>query len=134
MKCMNCGKEFKSVRATAKYCSDKCRADYLRKNGDLANLSAKAIDSLSARNLSARNLSAREQDVTLSGQLPANFGLADCQCLHCRQLKLNGINGKLNHGSYMPASELKSNGYILNRVTLSGDIDYRGAISNAIRS
>jgi hypothetical protein len=34
----------------------------------------------------------------------------------------------------MSAAELKSNGYILNRVTLSGDIDYHGAISNAIRS
>jgi len=29
-KCINCGKEFESKRDTAKYCSDKCKKQYLR--------------------------------------------------------------------------------------------------------
>jgi len=109
MKCLNCGKEFEAVRSTAKYCSDKCKLDYNRglsvSINDVVSVSDTPID-------------------TVSNRLPANYGQDDCQCLHCLSLKINDIKGKLNHGSYMDAQELKLNGYIANRVTLPGDIDY----------
>jgi hypothetical protein len=65
-----------------------------------------------------------EQIQSEQQNLPLNYGADDCTCKHCQQLKTNNIKGKLNHGAPMFAAQLRDNGYIANRVTLPGDIDY----------
>ena len=59
-----------------------------------------------------------------SGQLPANFGKLDCDCMHCQQNRHQGSKHVINHGTYKPANKLARNE--LNRVSLSGDVDYAG--------
>jgi hypothetical protein len=54
--------------------------------------------------------------------LPANFGQADCQCLHCRANTNNGNRLTINHGQYKTADQLQPNE--VNRVSLPSDIDY----------
>lgn len=56
---------------------------------------------------------------------PANFGQPDCECRHCANNRNNGSRLVINHGPYKPVSELKDNE--VNRVSLPGDVDYRGA-------
>src|SRR3990167_852220 len=38
MKCLECEKEFKALRATAKFCSDTCKKRYARKSVPLKNV------------------------------------------------------------------------------------------------
>ena len=56
--------------------------------------------------------------------LPDNFGLNNCACMHCKQLKTIKPNARLNHFAPMSAEQLKLNGYDVNRVSLPGDSDY----------
>jgi hypothetical protein len=64
---------------------------------------------------------------------PINYGTDDCTCLHCQQLKTNGVKGKLNHGVPMFAAQLRDAGYIANRVSLPGDIDYKGVAMGGLK-
>jgi len=59
-----------------------------------------------------------------NGGLPANFGLENCECLHCRANKSSGNKHIINHGIWKPASKLAANE--LNRHSLPGDVDYVG--------
>ena len=54
----------------------------------------------------------------LRAVVPANYGLADCQCRNCGIVAANGGRVRLNHGVYKAGEE--------NRVALPGDIDYVG--------
>lgn len=58
-----------------------------------------------------------------------NFGQPDCECMHCRQVRVNNITygrkHKLNHGPYKKEEQLEDNEF--NRVPLPGDPDYTGA-------
>jgi hypothetical protein len=56
--------------------------------------------------------------------LPANFGLEDCDCRHCRWNRDGGSKHIINHGRYKTAKELRVNEF--NRVSLPGDVDYVG--------
>lgn len=51
---------------------------------------------------------------------PANYGQADCQCMHCKQSTVS----RPNHGAYKRSHELATNE--VNRVALPGDVDYKG--------
>ena len=33
MKCLNCGKEFKQIEKTSKFCCKKCLSEYISRNG-----------------------------------------------------------------------------------------------------
>jgi hypothetical protein len=55
---------------------------------------------------------------------PANFGLFDCQCMHCRQNRANGSKLVINHGPAKAIGKLGPNE--VNRVSLPGDVDYDG--------
>jgi hypothetical protein len=63
-------------------------------------------------------------DVIVTGvtPLPANYGLSNCACLHCRAVKTNKSNAILNHGPVKTYEQLAANEY--NRVSLPGDVDY----------
>jgi hypothetical protein len=58
----------------------------------------------------------------LRAEVPANYGLPDCTCQHCRQTKANKSCLVLNHGAYKTAEHLAINE--INRVSLPGDVDY----------
>ncbi len=57
-------------------------------------------------------------------ELPANYGLPDCECQHCKSNRASGSRYFLNHYTYKAAGHLSSNE--LNRVALPGDVDYDG--------
>ena len=101
-KCIQCNSLFESKRSTAKYCSDKCR-----------KLAFQSDAKVSVPELSVPTV------------LPANFGLENCECRHCKQNRHNKSKHVLNHGAYKPAGQLAANE--LNRVSLPGDVDYTGA-------
>lgn len=55
---------------------------------------------------------------------PANFGLHDCQCMHCKQNRGGGNKLIINHGQFKHIGQLSGNE--VNRQTLPGDVDYVG--------
>ena len=59
--------------------------------------------------------------------LPANFGQDDCTCRHCQNNRAKGSPHTLNHGAHKLAKALSKKE--LNRVTLPGDVDYKGAVA-----
>ena len=121
MNCLYCNKEIISNGTKpSKYCSDKCRKAFGRANGQSP---AEQTDRANGQTDKSEQTDTM-QEQTDKTVLPVNFGLDNCQCLHCKQLKSIRPNAKLNHGSYMSASELKLNGFDVNRVSLSGDVDY----------
>ena len=118
MKCLNCSKEFEAKRATAKYCSAKCRVEHGRLS---------VTDGLSVTPVSVTKLSVTDDNVTLK---PASYGLPDCQCQHCQTNRTNGNRSKINHSLWKPASKLGRSE--TNRVSLPGDIDYHGAAESMV--
>ena len=105
--CMNCGKDVISKGTKpAKYCSDKCRKAYGRKQPDITT-----------------NGQVQQTDKPVRGQGIANYGQEDCACQHCKGVSLNRLSITLNHGQYRPASHLANEH---NRCTLPGDVDYNG--------
>ncbi len=86
------------------------------------------------RNVTGKNVtlsdSALREPITLPempkspAMLPASFGQPDCTCQHCSNNRRNGIRKILNHGPTKTKSELAKNE--LNRVSLPGDVDYKG--------
>jgi hypothetical protein len=101
--CAYCGVLFEAKRADARYCSDKCRVTANRNKSDRLNVTP-VTDNVTDK--------------------PANFGMDNCECRHCRAVKSNKSNHILNHGQYKPAGELAPGE--LNRVALPGDVDYVG--------
>jgi len=55
---------------------------------------------------------------------PDNYGEPDCKCQHCKSVRLNGNKHTINHGPWKHANQLATGEY--NRVSLPGDIDYKG--------
>ena len=105
MKCLNCGKELENKTVRAKYCSGACKAAYGRRTDtDCVPIQQSTDTSVSQQSTDTR---------------PANYGLADCQCMMCK-----GSNKVVNHGQYKAAAELSANE--VNRVALPGDCDYAG--------
>jgi len=109
-KCEQCGIEYEAKRADSRFCSDKCRKAAARNNADKI-----IADTISPDKLSR----------TDNADKPANYGQPDCQCMHCQQNRSQPPARQkiLNHGPYKAAPELADNE--INRVSLSGDIDYR---------
>ena len=63
--------------------------------------------------------------------LPKNYGLPDCECVHCQQNRRMGGKFVLNHSRYMTDDELvekfrETGQRWINRVSLPGDVDYVG--------
>jgi len=63
--------------------------------------------------------------------LPKNYGLPNCECVHCQQNRRMGGKFVLNHGRYMTDDELvekfrETGQRWINRVSLPGDVDYVG--------
>lgn len=61
--------------------------------------------------------------------LPANYGQADCQCMHCQQNRHSKYQLNINHGQYKAYGSLQANG--VNRQALPGDTDYIGVYKHA---
>ena len=110
MECINCGKELGNPRA--KYCSDKCRMAYSRRtdNPNKANPNTVLPEQIEP-----------EQDNPNKAVLPANYGEADCECMHCQSKRANNSKNIINHTGTNIAGQVM-------RVTLPGDIDYDGGI------
>jgi hypothetical protein len=144
--CLNCGALFEAKRSTAKFCSDKCKLAYHRDKVSVTNDTLTSVTELSVSesqgntkgpvkypenwlrmtpNECSRWIRANKPELLeQSDILPANFGQPDCECMHCRAVKSNGLKVRLNHGPNKTASQLDLNE--LNRVALPGDPDYVG--------
>ncbi|MBE3141172.1 MAG: hypothetical protein IMZ53_11415 [Thermoplasmata archaeon] len=103
MLCKNCRKDFEPKRTTQAYCSRECQ---LRKA--CATIAQQPIAQETAQ------------------RLPANYGLPDCTCWHCKQNRSQPEARQyiINHSPYKTASEFV--GREINRVSLPGDCDYQG--------
>lgn len=123
-KCVICGKD----SGKGKTCSSKCRKVLSRqsvtKDCDKPSVTVKRTKA--GVTVYPEPVKADIKFGKLS-LLPANFGQTDCQCKHCRAVKVNGSKHTLNHGAYKTVSQLADNE--LNRVSLPGDIDYAGLCS-----
>ena len=62
-----------------------------------------------------------------AAEVPANYGLEDCACLHCKQDKGRHT---LNHGAYKKEHEMADGE--MNRVCLPGDVDYAGQVTTIL--
>jgi len=149
MNCLNCGKELPVVSTKpSKYCNDKCRMAFSRKNKDNAISGQKqglenalqSIMSVDNEQVYAKLPEKTNKITNISGDSeqeipnkidseqitnkPENFGLDNCQCMHCQTSRVNKSNVSINHGEYLDAAGLAANGYDVNRVVLPGDVDY----------
>ena len=112
MKCLNCDNQ---AVGRSKYCGDSCKVLWNRKQ--------KSVN---------RKQGITEQEFTeevskiydVPIKLPANFGQLDCECMHCQQSRANNSKLVLNHGPVKSFEQLADNE--VNRVSLPGDIDYKG--------
>jgi hypothetical protein len=116
-KCKNCGKDCDKT-----YCCGACKVSYHRHKPVTVDVTG--------------SVTVTKEDVTVTDvtepvtdnvtALPANFGLPDCACYHCRQNRSQPEARQLtiNHGPAKLACELLPNE--INRQTLPGDIDYDG--------
>lgn len=144
--CAYCGGLFEAKRSTAKFCSDKCKLAYHRDKVSVTNDTLNNITELSVSgnakapvvypenwlrmtpNECSRWIRSNCPDLLESllgtGKGIANFGGPDCECMHYRAVKSNGLKVRLNHGPYKTADQLAPDE--LNRVSLPGDADYKG--------
>jgi hypothetical protein len=106
--CDTCKTEFKAKRATARYCSAKCRVKASRGTKPLS-----VTDSVTEVSVTP---------ISVTKALPLNFGKPDCQCWHCKQNREMGGKLIINHGAYKKFEELLPSE--VNRVSLPGDVDY----------
>ena len=112
MKCLNCNNE---AVGHSKYCGDSCKVLWNRKQ--------KSVN---------RKQGITEQEFTekvseiydVPVKLPANFGQPNCECMHCQSKRVNKSKNIINHGPVKTAAQLGPNE--INRVSLPGDVDYRG--------
>jgi endogenous inhibitor of DNA gyrase (YacG/DUF329 family) len=106
MKCLNCGKEVESKGTKpVKYCSNRCRMIYKR----------------TERTEQTNKPIANEQ---VNIEMPLNYGLDDCQCIHCKQCRGNELDVTLWHDTKPVV--IVAGVTPLKRVSLPGDIDYKG--------
>jgi len=56
--------------------------------------------------------------------LPDNYGLENCACMHCQQNRRAEHKLIINHGAYKAAADLGP--FEVNRQILPGDVDYAG--------
>ena len=105
MICEHCKTDFEAKRADARYCSAKCRVT--------ANRVADKCNTVTD------NKCNKPAVVT---DKPANYGLEDCQCMHCTSARANKSKNTINHGPYKQFGRLEAKE--VNRVALPGDIDY----------
>lgn len=108
MKCMNNNCDNDLTGKQRAYCSDRCRKAVSRTKLDETDAQVGQVSGL--------------EPSRTSSEMPANYGLEDCDCQMCRANRLTGNKKIVNHGEYKPIAELADNE--INRVTLPGDVDY----------
>ena len=124
MKCKQCNIEFKPVRASAKYCSAKCRVKAGRLS--VTDESLSATDKSLSVTVSVTEPEVSVTDNSDTALLPANFGQADCECGHCLNNREGNKGLTINHGEWKPANLLAK--HEVNRVSLPSDVDYSGVV------
>ncbi len=144
MECMNkCGTTLTGRQK--RFCSDKCRKAQSRTKPDTQQAAerpnsdkrvVKYPDKAGQTKPGHESRTSAEQGVNLdtcsdsileqhfAATKPANYGLDDCECQHCKTNRVNGNKHTINHGAYKSANELGE--HELNRVSLPGDVDYTG--------
>lgn len=128
MRCLQCNREFEPKRSTARYCSAKCRKLAFQNGKDKnANGTLKTVHPADA-GLTCNTFETPEGKVLIT-KLPANYGLPNCQCLHCQQNNRQKQPIVINHGAYKKQGQLAKNE--VNRVSLPGDTDYGGVCLQA---
>lgn len=116
-KCEQCGKDYEAKRATSRFCSAKCRKLAFQQNGKVSVPDDKPVSVPIAVIPKIQNT----PEFTI-----LNYGLPGCMCQHCQNNRATGNKHTLNHGAFKPFSELGYNE--LNRVSLLGDVDYKGVV------
>ena len=115
--CEQCGNEYAAKRSTSKYCSTLCRKLAFQNKDENAKVGTLKTEE-------DRTLIMTPEGPRL--EVPANYGLNNCECWHCAVNKRRGNKHVLNHGTYKDAAQLADNE--LNRLSLPGDVDYEGAV------
>jgi hypothetical protein len=112
MLCKNCSKE---TGKKSSYCNDTCKMAYHRNKP--VTESVTVTESPVTETVTQ----------TVISTLPANFGLPDCDCWHCKQNRSKPDKEQyiINHGPNKTASELLPKE--INRQSLPGDVDYKAA-------
>jgi hypothetical protein len=112
--CLNvyCRKSFIPKRKTQKFCCRECQ---------LRGVSIKdcAIQVEPCATIAQQPLAQETAQ-----RLPANFGLDNCQCQHCKTNRQHDSKLIINHGPAKSYNQLKPGE--VNRVSLPGDVDYDG--------
>ena len=129
MQCKQCGNAIESKgKKPKRFCSDACRMKYKR---TVRNEQTNKKRTETNRNEQETNSSIPIETVDaacgdkLSHGLPANYGQPNCQCWHCHNYRAaKKDTARLNHGPWLNAEQLVEQGYMANRVSLPGDIDY----------
>ena len=127
MVCRHCGKELeqKEGKKERLYCGDACRMAHKRTKGKSEQPKSEQIKNEQPNPNRRDNLQATEvQYIVERAKTIPGFGGPNCECMHCRAIKSNGLNLTINHGPYKPAGELVENE--VNRVAMPGDPDYIG--------
>lgn len=130
MKCLNCETDVVSKGTKpAKYCSDACRKAYKRtqdkKRTEQTDSFQKALTEVVSDKIENASAIANPlEPLELMRGKPANFGKVDCDCGLCKSNRATGSRKKINHGPWKDVTELEQDE--LNRVTIPGDVDYRG--------
>lgn len=78
------------------------------------------VKGITSEGITEQNVIPEAKGITL----PVNFGLENCECLHCRANRNSGNKHIINHGEPKTEHQLASNE--LNRQALPGDVDYVG--------
>lgn len=114
MKCKSCNVEFEAKRASAKYCSDKCKLDFNR-GRDTVSVSKKDT------------LSVSKDTVSVSSE-PLSVSTNPASLEHYQNNPDKYITRqepeRLNWGRWMGLHELEANKLKANRVSIPGDWDY----------
>ena len=111
-KCEQCGIDIeRKGNRPKRFCSDRCR---MKTNRD------KMLSEQTGLNIEVLGLTVTPEG--LKAEVPNNYGLEDCECLHCQNNRAKGSKHIVNHGEYKPSHVLIDNEE--NRVALPGDVDY----------
>ncbi len=133
VKCKNlCGKDLAGRQK--EFCSDKCRMQHKRQaEGERdAPQPERTIPNRSNLNkVEQKSDTVINYTTTVFTQSDpchefhiANFGESDCACKMCETNRLSSSKHIINHGAWKPLGKLGKTE--LNRVSLPGDVDYKG--------